>query len=169
MSVHLFLLIHIPAFFCIPQHPRRLSSDAGDAESGLFRQPGQVRLELSGQVTEDDPVLKFIRPREPVEVPGNSSSSRRNSRTSCSFMKEHRLTPRRMQRETSCPRSRSEDARTSLTALSEAAETNEANVLQAGSPLCIFRQKESSSSPRSGLPSSDVTEPDSLKCQLLRL
>ena len=66
MSVHLFLLIHIPAFFCILQHPRRLSSDAGDAESGLFRQPGQVRLELSGQSTKDDPILKFIRPWEPV-------------------------------------------------------------------------------------------------------
>lgn len=66
MSVHLFLLIHIPAFFCIPQHPRCLSSDAGDAGFGLFRQPGQLSLELSGQVTEDDPVLKFIRPRKPA-------------------------------------------------------------------------------------------------------
>ena len=63
MSIHLFLLIHIPAFFCIPQHPRRLSSDAG---SSLFRQPGQLSLELSGQVTEDDPFLKFVRPWEPV-------------------------------------------------------------------------------------------------------
>lgn len=63
MSVHLFLLIHIPAFFCIPQHPRRLSFDAG---SSLFRQPRQLRLELPGQSTEDDPVLKFIRSWEPV-------------------------------------------------------------------------------------------------------
>ena len=66
MSVHLFLLMHVPSFFRILQHPRRLSSDAGDAGSGLFRQPGQVRLELSGQSTEDDPVLKFIRSWEPV-------------------------------------------------------------------------------------------------------
>ena len=40
--------------------------------------------------------------------------------------------------ETSCPRSRSEDARTSLTAMSEAAETNAANMLQAGSPALHF-------------------------------
>ena len=66
LSVHLFLLIHITPFFCIPQHPRHLSSDAGDAGSSLFRQPGQLRLKLSGQSTKDDPVLKFVRPWELV-------------------------------------------------------------------------------------------------------
>lgn len=66
MSVHLSLLMHVPSFFRILQHPRRLSSDTGDTGFGLFRQPGQLSLELSGQSTEDDPVLKFVRPWEPV-------------------------------------------------------------------------------------------------------